>query len=268
MARRAGRWAQRKANRRNWRFILRNPLAVGLLVLLDALIATVLGLLAPAPGDLFLAGFAVGMLPFALLYMAQGVTGSGGSYMGGVAEGWTSSELRKFIRRARKERGEGWRLVDHIPVTGWDIDHVLLGPGGIFAIESKWSAESWSSRWARGRLTDVARSARVDARKVESILRSEPHRLHLPVTPLVVVWPNEARTTDLEPENGTETIYGGSLVGWCSELLGADLDARTVEAAWSALAHFVQMRDACELREAGAGPLRRRWYRLRFDPSR
>jgi hypothetical protein len=43
----------------------------------------------------------------------------------------------------RKLRRADWRVVNHITLTGGDTDDVLLGPGGCFAIEPKWSSEPW-----------------------------------------------------------------------------------------------------------------------------
>lgn len=265
MPRRSGRWARRRAWAAQWRFLRSNPLPIGVFVTFDGLFAWGVAALAPAPGNLFVAGVLVGALPLALLLVAQSFTGAAGTNMGATAEGWTSSELRRFIRKARREQGQRWWVIDHIPITGWDVDHVLFGPGGVYAIESKWSAEGWATGWARGRLADIARSARVDARKVQSILRSEPHHLTLDVTPLVVVWPNSAERNGIEAQEGTEIVFGGDLVLWCSEQRG-ELDAATADAACRAIAQFVRMRERHELKEGGAGLARRFWYRLWFDP--
>ncbi len=264
---RSGRWARQKVWASQLRFVRANPVPIAVLVIFVALMATGIAVFVPRPGNLFVAGVVVGALPFAVLMVAQGWTGAAGTSMGATAEGWTSSELRRFVRRARR-RDERWRLVDHIPLAGWDVDHVLIGPGGVFAIESKWSAEGWRSTWAQGRLSDIAKSARLEARKVESILRSEPHRLRLPVTPVVVVWPNTAKPARLAVDGMTEAIYGGDLVDWCLQRPTQALDTQTVESVHTALVDFVRMRERHELKEAGAGPLRRMWYRVWLDPSR
>jgi hypothetical protein len=49
---------------------------------------------------------------------------------------WTASELRPLHRH-------GWRIANHFALGRSDIDHVLIGPGGVIAVETKWSASGW-----------------------------------------------------------------------------------------------------------------------------
>lgn len=67
------------------------------------------------------------------------------------AEKWTSKELRKVC-------GPGWLVVDGISFAFHDVDHVVVGPGGVYAIETKCTDSSinlssprgrdWAARWA------------------------------------------------------------------------------------------------------------------------
>src|SRR3954453_4413988 len=74
----------------------------------------------------------LGLLAFQVTQMA----GTTSAMMGEIAEQWTAQELRKLRRH-------GWRIVNHLMLRTWDIDHVLVGPGGIFAVETKWSSRPW-----------------------------------------------------------------------------------------------------------------------------
>ena len=66
-------------------------------------------------------------------------TGTAPTMMGDLGEQWTAQELRRLRR-------SGWQVVNHVTLTAPDIDHVLVGPGGMFAIETKWSATPWTGR--------------------------------------------------------------------------------------------------------------------------
>src|SRR5437867_4655020 len=51
--------------------------------------------------------------------------------MGAGAELWTSKELHRL--------GRAWRVIDGVEFADGDVDHVLIGPRGIFAVETKWT---------------------------------------------------------------------------------------------------------------------------------
>lgn len=123
-------------------------------------------------------------------------------------------------RRKRK----GWHLVNGLSFDRHgDVDHVLIGPGGVFAIESKWtSSPCWLTetgltgfmRW------DPTEQARHGARKIENLLRYGRDQLDLKVVPVVVLWgagvpriPGGHRYID-----GTLVCEGRNRRGWLPEL--------------------------------------------------
>src|SRR4051794_18112037 len=128
--------------RRNWRF-----LATG-----AAVAAVCLAVVAYVMPSEFLRGAVIGagvvFVPGGLAYTVVLLTGTGPLTMGAVAETWTSSELR-WLRK------HGWKLVDHVFYRGADIDHLVLGPGGVIAVETKWSAEAWTPNEPNPRLQDA-----------------------------------------------------------------------------------------------------------------
>lgn len=91
-----------------------------------------------------------------------------------TAEEWTADELRKLRR-------EGWTVVNHVMLVHADVDHVVLGPGGFLAIETKFRSD-----WGSGKqdLVAMARTAHRSAHDVGIRLR----RKTPDVRPLVVVW--------------------------------------------------------------------------------
>lgn len=64
--------------------------------------------------------------------------------MGAEAEAWTSRALKKAS-------GPGWHIVDGVSFAYHDVDHVLVGPGGVYAIETKYTDSTIDLTSRRGR---------------------------------------------------------------------------------------------------------------------
>jgi hypothetical protein len=71
------------------------------------------------------------------------MSGTVPQYAGGLAEQFTATELRALRRRQ-------WHLANGVMLKKGDIDHVVVGPGGVLVVESKYS----SSGWVGGRFSD------------------------------------------------------------------------------------------------------------------
>lgn len=80
-----------------------------------------------------LAGFAGGV-SLLFLYVATDTVSANRIESAAVAEWSTSSQVRKLRRR-------GWRIVDNVPMDGYDIDHIAIGPGGVIVLETKWTSD-------------------------------------------------------------------------------------------------------------------------------
>ena len=149
-------------------------------------------------------GFVVGVLwastGWAVTMLIQQLAGTGPKIMGDTAELWTSEELRVLDR-------QGWRTVDRFLLRGEDVDHVTVGPAGVFAIETKWSARRWTNRHYM--LAAAARQARRNARGVGLRVFGGQHNNR--VRPIVVVW---GEADSLVPVDGVPVLHGSQLVGW------------------------------------------------------
>lgn len=86
---------------------------------------------------------------------------------GAWAEEWTAKLLRKNLPH--------WTVMNDVPMNGRNVDHVLVGPGGIYAVETKWRA-------TRGRgfiavdahsLEPELRQAKRQADEVNHVLREK-----------------------------------------------------------------------------------------------
>ena len=237
---RAGRFARAQARKKQRAFARRNYR-----VLLALVIGPVLPVLAAMPftSSAFLRGFAIGAaltgaIGAAAIFVLQ-YTGTAPQMMGDLGEQWTASELRPLQRR-------GWKLINHFIARGgnWpDIDHVLLGPGGIFAIETKWSAASWNLTSPDGRVREAVARAKSSARHLELVhyVRScgKPT-----VTPLVVLWGGTGDPTIQHTVDGVTVLSGRQIKPWRTGLRGGALTPEQVDNLWTALDEETRTRDA------------------------
>ena len=158
--RRAGEWPRGRAEqlrseyvRRAWRVLL----AEGAVLLAF----TPLALLAPTwLRDFIVGGWAV-FVGWLLWHQVVVESGSSTRDMGALAEQWTSNDLKLLRRR-------GWRVINHIVLRHWDIDHVAIGPGGLLVVQTKWSSDEAALR----DLTSVTAGLRADAEDVRLMLKA------------------------------------------------------------------------------------------------
>lgn len=235
--RRAGRWARTKTRRSHLDFVGRNwcrLLAAALVMVLPGLAGVAL---VSAP---LLRGFLAGVICTAavatLAFWVMLASGTGPVMMGEAAEQWTADDLRRL-------QPSGWRLVNGFVLGEGDIDHVLLGPGGLYAIETKWSGSRWDDRWAADRIDRFAVSVAERARQLR--LWHEMSKLGIrEVRPVLVLWGAGAGTEVTVHPNGTVIVPGSALGAWRQDLLDSRLTAEQISACWSALDAQVRRRDA------------------------
>lgn len=75
-----------------------------------------------------------------------------------------------------------WLVIDNLPFDDVDVDHVVVTPSGVLAVESKHHAAASEATFHR----DIAAAYRA-ARKIRLLLRSKGHALAT-VTPVLMVW--------------------------------------------------------------------------------
>ena len=175
--RRAGRGARhliraqvREAVRHRWRHILTGYAIVGVGI------AAVAAVVWPANENLgwLVIGVGLGVVPW-LWQVVLNSLGFANRQMGPEAELWTATELARLDRRS-------WRVFHDVPLAHSNVDHVVVGPGRIYAVETTWTAMS-IDHGVKQRLGSTAeRRARELAGRLE---RSGCPR---PVVPLLVLW--------------------------------------------------------------------------------
>ncbi len=100
------------------------------------------------------------------------------------AERWTSNALRKMC-------GRGWYVIDGISFWHGDADHVVVGPGGVYVVETKHTDSNFDARSGFGRraIEDWVDQLNRRHRSVRGLLREHD----LAVEPLIIVWGGEVR---------------------------------------------------------------------------
>jgi hypothetical protein len=92
-----------------------------------------------------------------------------------------------------RKLGAGWHVIHAVPVgqKDSDIDHVVIGPAGVFTLNTKnhsrsrvWVAEN--SFWVNGEKTDYLRNSRHEARRASKLL-SDACGFVVVVEPVIVV---------------------------------------------------------------------------------
>ena len=244
---RAGSYPRTKARRAQYAYACRawrQLLLAGLGMLLSVAAGAAL---MPAG---FARGLAVGsgctwVLGWLAFWVVQ-ATGTAPVMMGDQAERWTAGELRKLRRH-------GYKVVNGMMLKSWDIDHVLLGPGGAYAVETKWSATPWNVRSERVR--DAAHRVAGNARSLQ--LWAELKAIGITdVGPVLVLWgPGTAdpATPAVSMVDGVTVVLGPRTGQWTSTLGTQRLTAAQVSEGWLALAAHTDRRE--ERNPVAAPPL-------------
>lgn len=228
---RAGRYARGNARRKQYDYLRRNWLPhLGVTIVAVAVIVVCS---MAVPGE-YLRGLAVGagctaMVAVQWTWIVQ-ATGTAGLAMGEQAEQWTAASLRKR---------DGWRLVNHVNLRQSDIDHVLVGPTGVYAVETKWAAAAITPEW-------LATARRQAARNAKDLSLWSPTRPYGPAQPVVVVW--GPSTKDLPPithDMAVPVVVGYHLDTWwdAQRSPSPHLSAADVNAVWEVLAQRCQTTD-------------------------
>lgn len=137
-------------------------------------------------------------------------SGSAPLMMGELAEQWTAQELRPL-------REHGWKLVNHFGLGPGDQDHVVVGPGGVLLVETKWGGTPWDvdagDAFFRRALEQTASNAKQLALWHGVAKHGRPE-----VQAVLVVWGPAARKLREHPvrryDSGVVVMSGDGLREW------------------------------------------------------
>lgn len=129
-------------------------------------------------------------------------------------EAWRRGALGERMAAAEMSRlGPAWRSLHAIPVgaKGSDIDHLLVGPGGVFTVNTKnhWRSKVWCGGHTvivNGQKQPYVRNSTYEAKRAAKILSAACGR-PIPVRPLLVfVSPPESLTIK-RPREGSLVTF-------------------------------------------------------------
>lgn len=177
-------------------------------------------------------GFMIGVLGmFVMVFLVA--TGIAQRQMGGAAEQWTA-ELFEGLDRGR------WFVAHDVSFEAMNVDHVLVGPRRVYAVETKWTSWQGNPKFLQGARGCAERGAR----KIRELLASQG--LHREVVPLVVVWGPGTQAMQTEPswEQGVGLVAGVHAGTWLDKLRSSGRDVARDLSAERAVAAFIAARDA------------------------
>ncbi len=160
------------------------------------------------------------------------------------AEGWTSRDLKRAL-------GSGWYVVDDISFGELgNADHVVLGPGGVFAIETKYTDSTLDSKKGRATVREWVDQSRAAARRVRLLLEHNYGHC-VSVEPLVIASGSDGLV--LPPGfEGHDVIrrrnVGNHVIGWRTG--PAALSSQQVEGIRAALLDYRGIRRAFDRERA------------------
>ncbi|MBM9461678.1 NERD domain-containing protein [Nocardioides sp. zg-536] len=148
-----------------------------------------------------------------------------------------SGEETVATELARIARGSSWRFLHSVPVgtMGSDIDHVLIGPGGVFTINTKAlrNAKIWiasNTFMVNGHRQPYLRNSRHEADRATKLLSAAVGRATRVHAVIAVVDPREI--TVREPPADVTVLTRRDLPRWARDLPPV-LDAEAVEAVFN-----------------------------------
>jgi hypothetical protein len=218
-----------------------------------ALVAAVPMLMAPAPARWYLLGVATGVVVVGVPFFVAQRNGTVARRMGATAEEWTSYELRKL-------HAHGWWHIDDICAERWQVDHALVGPGGVIAVETKWSSEWGDDRYHRGTIDQAVSQAETGARKLRALAYALPGGVRTETLGVVACW--GARADTVTRGGAVPVLDGAALADWCTAL-PRRLDDDEIARVRESIEHHVARFDAHRRRE---GRLRGVAGRLHLAP--
>ena len=236
---RAGSWARDEARRNQLSYLHRNWRPFLIFLVSTYALA---GMVAAFLRDDLMRGFVLGAATFGTPGLLWGLllqlSGTAPVLMGVTAEQWTADELKRLPR-------SGWKVIHHFALNHGDIDHLLLGPGGLYCIETKWSASPWHDQWGRDRQDAAARQVQDSARRVTNWHPARSQGLR--AQPVVVLWGGALSVSDETPANwergGVPIVAGHSMQQWVERLPARGVSELQIKGLWDAVKRQAETRD-------------------------
>lgn len=171
--------------------------------------------------------------------------------MGLIGETWTASDLRSMRRK-------GWRLINGMRLRkDADIDHIAVGPAGVFVLETKWSGEGWPEHPEAGFMADRLRGAAVqvahNARNVSSHFTRVLANVN--VKAVLILWSSvesNANVSSVDTNYGQVTVVPGPVFrSWLLSHRSDVVSNVHIESIFQAIDTHVESREQKDLERLG-----------------
>ena len=143
--------------------------------------------------------------------------------------------------------------MSHVEFHGYDIDHVVAGSGGAFAVETKWTNEPWQIRDGRFDVEYAAKAVqqcKEGAWKISSLLRGN-YGIQGQVSPILVIWgPGRPKVDQAVMIDGV-TVLPGQLLHRTLRDLPPVLDVDAAGSLVDAVRDFTRRRDDYDAKHQG-----------------
>ena len=173
--------------------------------------------------------------------------------MGAISEQWTASELRPL-------RKTGGRIVNHLALQRGDIDHVVVAPSGVYAVESKWSGNGWDLASRSDKLDAALSQVRRNARHLCLWHPVAAARITA-VRPVLFLWGGTEVTKPDRPTriDDVDIVYGVKAAQvWRAAVADRSVPPLVTDSAndalWQAISAHAQKRDAHDAAREPAPP--------------
>ena len=161
-----------------------------------------------------------------------------------LAEEFTSAELRRLKSR-------GWRTIDHVEFDRFDVDHVAVGPAGIFVVETKNTNHAWNlaggafvNRWADG----ADKQARTSADNIRALLKQKLGT-EFEVRAVLMIWGDgKPHLTEPTRTRRDVTVVTGNLLRDHLLAGATSLDAQQISEISRTLRTFIANKEAHDRR--------------------
>src|SRR3954447_19174864 len=124
-----------------------------------------------------------------------------------------------------------WLAVHDLPLAGRNIDHVVITPLAVLAIETRWWGEA-SAAVHQGRREAAMAQAEKNARTLKHLLASRDLGFELPVWPVVLSWGPGAEPTEL---GHVDVVAGEAPGAWITAYQTGAIHGGLASAAHEAL---------------------------------
>lgn len=174
----------------------------------------------------------------AIVVTLLGMDGARNRREGLEAESWTASVLNRL-------RNDGWFVLHDLEFERFNIDHVLVGPKGVVAVETKLRNQDWTvtkasienkyrraDPWAGRHL----RQTRRQADKLRSLMRAAG--VHTEVLPVLVLWGRGIKGLSSATIDGVLVGLGKDPADWLDQIESKPLSDGEFDLARMAVERF------------------------------